>query len=192
MRERQSSRMAQQHLKILPPEQLDSKHTVTVECKLVGEIPVRQPLKLRAIAIFKSDNSSMSNGGIILKKTIALALSILSICAHSAGIELSEEGKNQQSIYYYCALSDRFVSFSAHYALTRGSAIEKMVENDGKKLMLTHDEIQEYLTYMKSNLDVAQQVSRGYNSGQSCYIAPQKWIIGYRGLVEAGMIKIQK
>lgn len=124
-----------------------------------------------------------------MKNTLALALSIFSFTAHSAGIELSEEGKNQQSIYYYCALSDRFVTFSAHYALTRGSAMEKMVESDGKKLMLTHDEIQGYLTYMKSNLDVAQQVSRGYNSGQSCYIAPQKWVVGYQRLVEAGKIK---
>ncbi|CAH0150625.1 hypothetical protein SRABI106_00437 [Rahnella aquatilis] len=124
-----------------------------------------------------------------MKNTLALALSILSFAAHSAGIELSEEGKNQQVIMYYCAVSDRFVTLAADAAATGGEASKKIAEDAAEPLMLSKDQIQNYLSYMDKNLDVAQQVSLGYNSGQSCYLAPQKWIINYSALVGAGKIK---
>lgn len=124
-----------------------------------------------------------------MKKTIAIALSIISFTAHSAVIEISDEGKNQQSINYYCAVSDRFVTLSANAAMSGGDLPERVAVDAGKPLMLTQKEIKDYINYMKSNLDIAQQVSRGFNSGQSCYLAPQNWIVGYQRLVEEGKLK---
>lgn len=135
---------------------------------------------------------SIRNGGIDLKKMIAFVLFLSASAVNAAGIELSEEDKNQQAIMSYCAVSDRFVTLSAIAAASGDDTSKKMAEDAAEPLMLDKDQIQSYLSYMQQNLDVAQQVSLGYNSGQSCYIAPQKWIIGYRGLVEAGMIKVQK
>lgn len=89
----------------------------------------------------------------------------------------------------YCAVSDRFVTLSAIAAASGDDTSKKMAEDAAEPLMLNKDQIQGYLSYMEQNLDVAQQASLGYNSGQSCYLAPQKWIINYSALVGAGKIK---